>query len=89
MRNDGAPHVRILSETTPVARLGHACGDCPDGCSISPGERYHKAVMLVDGHFVIDRHCIGPGCGSAAIDAEMARYVAERDQPLGPDELAF
>ena len=89
MCHDGAPQVRVLSETTPVARLGYACGDCPDGCSISPGERYRKAVMLVDGEFVIDRHCLGLRCVSAAIDDEMARYAAERARSLEPGELAF
>lgn len=89
MRNDGAPHVRVLSETTPVARHGHACDGCPDRCSISPGERHHKAVMLVDGEFVIERHCIGLRCVSAAIDAEMARHAAELARPLNPGELAF
>lgn len=91
MCNDGAPSVRVLSRSTPVAQHGFACKDCPKGLSITPGTRYSKVVMLIDGEFVIDEGCLGAACVMAEVEADMARAEAVRNlnATLGPDELPF
>lgn len=85
MYDDEAPDVRVLSSSTPVAHHGHACDGCPFGRHITPGTRYSKGVLLVDGKFHVQRHCVGGTCW-AEHDVEV---IHSSQHPLGPDELAF
>jgi len=86
---DCGPDIRVLSEGTPVARHGHACKDCPDGCYISAGSRYRKAVLIVDGEFTIDRTCLDQGCHTPQAEAARTRFIAEHDRAVAAGDLPF
>ncbi|AYO83129.1 hypothetical protein [Methylobacterium brachiatum] len=80
-----APSVRVLYDGTPVAQHGHTCDGCPMDRHIPQGTRYGKKVSIVDGEFLVLRHCLGGSCW----DEHMA--AARRPEPVtyGPNELPF
>lgn len=45
----------LCNESTPVARKQHVCCEC--GCTIDPGEKYHRVEGLWDGSFQTFKTC--------------------------------
>ncbi len=93
-RNQEAPDIRFLSESTRLARVPHVCDRCKE--TIEPGNCYQTSKWIEDGKLIVTKSHVGgyrypSGCPKfAARDlAELAdQFAKDRDDLfVQPEDL--